>query len=344
MDINLLKKLVEAPAISGAEKNVRDVILKEIKPYVDKVSVDKIGNLIVQKGSGSPKVMLAAHMDEVGLMVKHIDKDGFLRFETVGGWDERILPTRKVMVHGSKKSVVGVVGARPVHIQEKDEREKPVKKKDMFIDIGAESDKDVSKAGIRVGDYITNYSHFDALLGTRITGHGFDNRIGCYELIEIAKTLKGFKGTLYLVGTIEEEVGLVGVRGSAFGIDPDVMLAVDTSVGGDVPGVQDEECASKLGKGPMLEIKDCVGIIHPQVKKWLEETAQKEKIALQYDVMSGGATDASVVPMVRSGIPAGALTVPTRYLHTPIEVADTRDVDSAVKLLVAALKNVGKYF
>jgi endoglucanase len=236
-----LKKLVEADSISGYEENIQDLMKKELKKYVDEVKVDRIGNVIAKKGKGSPVVMFAAHMDEIGLIVKYIDKEGFVFFDKIGGWDERILPTRKVVVHGSKGKVFGVIGAKPIHLQEKDERKSPMKIKDMFIDIGARSEAEVKKAGISVGDYITNHGTVEKLLGTKVTGHGFDNRIGCLTLIESAKRLKRFKGTTYFVGTVKEELGLIGVRGSAFSINPDVLLALDTGFAGDVPGITKAE-------------------------------------------------------------------------------------------------------
>ncbi len=339
----LLKKLVEAPGISGSEENIRELMKKELKPYVDEIRVDKIGNLIAKKGSGSPKVMLVAHMDEIGLMVKHIDKNGFIKFETIGGWDERILLAKKVKIYGSKGPIVGVIGSKPIHIQEEEERKKPVKVKEMFIDIGAKNKKEVEKAGISPGDFITHYGEFNKLIGTRVTGYGFDDRIGCLELIEIMKGIKKIKGTIYAVGSTQEEIGLIGVRGSAFGINPDVILAMDTTIAGDMPGVNSGEVLPVLGKGPVLGIKDAISIVHPKIKKWIKETAKKNKIPLQYDIMKGGATDASITPTIREGIPSGAILTPTRYVHTPVEVLDLKDVKNVVKLVIEALKTVNKY-
>ncbi len=341
---DLLKKLVEANSISGYEDNIRNIIQKEIKPHVDDVKIDKVGNLIARKGKGSPKIMLAAHMDTIGLIVKYISKEGFISFEKIGGWDERILPTLKVKIHGEKGSVFGVIGSKPPHIQERDEGKKPFKMKELFIDVGASNEDDVKKAGIGIGDFITVHGTLENLIGSKVTGQGFDNRIGCLSLIEIAKSLKKFKGTVYLVGTVKEEIGLIGVRGSAFSINPDVMLAIDTGIAGDVPGINETEVPIKMSGGPSLDIKDAMSVIHPQVKKWVKETAEKNKIKLQFDVMSGGATDASVASIIREGIPSGALTVPVRYIHTPVEVADIKTIEDCVKLGVKLVESAGKYF
>lgn len=340
----ILRKLVEAPSVSGFEEDISKLLKKELEPFVDEVKSDRIGNVIARKGSGSPKIMIAAHMDEIGLIVKYINKKGFVIFDKIGGWDERILPTKKVLIHGSKGPVLGVIGYKPVHLQESDEQKKPVKLKEMFIDIGASSEDDVKKAGVGVGDFITNHGTLEKLGKSRVTGHAFDNRIGCLSMIEIAKSLKKFKGTLYLVGTVKEEIGLIGVRGSSFSVNPDVMLAVDTTIAGDMPGLTEEEAPLKLGDGPSLEIKDGMGVVHPRVKKWVTETAKRGKIKIQLEVMSGGATDASIVPTVREGIPAGAITIPVRYIHAPVEVADMRDVKNCVKLYVKLVESAHQYF
>ncbi len=342
--IELFKKLVDSPAVSGSEENISQVLMKELKPYVQEVRIDKIGNLISRIGSGSPKIMLAAHMDEIGLMVKHINKEGFIIFDKVGGWDDRIMPTKKLLIHGSKGPVLGVIGYKPIHLQAKEEQTKPYKFKDMFIDIGASSESEVKKAGISVGDFITNYSPVESLCGSRITGHAFDNRIGCYVLLEVAKRVKNFKGSLYLVGTVKEEIGLVGVRGSTFNINPDVMLALDTSIAGDTPGLTDFDTSVKLGKGPSFELKDAINVVHPKVKKWMLDTAAKSKINIQLDVMSAGATDASIVPMIREGILSGSLTVPVRYIHAPVEMADMKDIENCVKLCVSLVNSAHAYF
>jgi endoglucanase len=340
----LLKKLVEVPAVSGFEEDVSGLLLKQMKPHVDEVKIDRIGNVIASKGKGSPKIMLTAHMDEIGLIVKHVNNEGFIIFDKLGGWDERILPARKVLIHGSKGPVVGVIGCKPVHLQEKEEQKKSVKLIDMFIDIGASSEDDVKKAGIGVGDFITNYGGIDSLTGSRVTGHGFDDRLGCLVLLEVAKRVKKFKGTLCLVGTVKEEMGLIGVRGSTFSVNPDVLLAVDSTIAGDTPGIKPGEAPIKLGLGPALEIKDAISVVNPIVKKWVTETARKNKIKIQLNVMSGGATDASIAPTVREGIPAGAVTVPTRNVHTPVEVADMNDINNCVKLCVKLVESAHSYF
>ncbi len=339
-----LKKFSESESISGFERNIREIMIKEMKPYVDEIRVDKIGNLIARKGKGSPKIMVAAHMDQIGLIVKSITKEGFINFETVGGWDPRVLPTCKVKINGSKGSVVGVVGSKPPHLQEIEEMKLPYKKKELFIDMGASSDKEVEKAGVSVGDFITRHSEFSGMAGSRVTGPGLDNRAGCTIMVEALKRLKSFKGTVYLVGTIQEEIGLIGIRGATFGIDPDVAIAIDTTIAGDTPGITDSESAIKLGKGPVIGLKDAVSFTNPLVKKWLTETAKASKIEVQFDIVSGGAADSSIIPTVREGIPSGILQIATRYIHTAAEVLDMKDMEQCVKLTVNAIGSCHKYF
>jgi len=341
---DLLKKLVESPSISGYEKNIRDLISKEIKPYIDEAKVDKIGNLICRKGSGSPKIMLSAHMDELGLMVKYVDEKGFIRFEPVGGWDPKILPAQKFKIHGSKGPVVGVIGSKPIHLQEKEEEKKPVKISEMFIDIGAKNRKEAERMGVSVGDFITNHGEFNKLGGSKVTGYGFDDRVGCLELIEIMKNLKNFKGMVYAVGTVKEEIGLIGIRGSTFSINPDVVIALDTTISGDTPELKPHDAIARIGEGPTLVIKDSISIVQGKIKKWVQDVAKKNKIKLQFEVISGAATDASVTPMIREGIPSLSILTPSRYVHTPVEIVDMNDVKNSIKLVTELVKSAHKQF
>jgi len=338
-----LQKLVETPSISGFERNIGEFIKKELKPHSSVVRIDKIGNVIAKKGKGYPVIMLAAHMDEIGLIVKYIEKEGFVRFDTLGGWDERIMPAQKVRIYGSKGPIIGVIGSKPPHLMEKEEQKQPIKTKELFIDIGAKDQKAAEKL-VSVGDFITFHSEFNRMAGNRYTGYGFDNRVGCLVMMEVFKAAKNFKGTLYAVGTIEEELGLVGIRGATFGINPDVMVALDTTIAGDTPGISPHEQPIKMSEGPSIGIKDAIGVTSPRVRKWLTETSKKSKIKFQFEIMSGGATDASVVPMIREGIPSGTLLVPTRYIHSPIEVVDMKDIEATIKLATEAVKSAGKYF
>jgi endoglucanase len=340
----LLESFVEADSISGYEDAIRDLIKKELKPHVDEIRIDKIGNIIAKRGKGSPKIMFISHMDELGMMVKHITKEGFIYFELIGGWDDRVIPAMKVKIHGSKGPIIGVIGVKPPHIMEKEELKTPIKAKDLYIDVGAKSDKEVSNAGISVGDSITRAGEFSRLLGSRVTGHGFDNRVGCTVMVEALKRAKGFKGTLYGVGSVQEETGIIGARGAIYGVDPDIVIGLDATISGGTPDVKPTECDLILGKGPVMLIKDGYAISDKKIKKWISQTARKAKIPFQKEVTSGGATDSSLAPVIKEGIPSGSILVATRYVHSPVEVVDMKDVENAVKLTVECMKTANKYF
>ncbi len=338
----LIKRLSEAHGIPGNEDEVRNILREELEKYCDSVEVDKLGNLIARKRGKGKKVMLAAHMDEIGLMIKHIDEKGFLRFTTVGGFFDQTLLNQRVIVHG-KKRVRGVIGSKPPHLMKEEERKKIVEYKEMFIDIGATSDKEAKKI-VNVGDYATFDISFAELENGFITGKAFDDRLGCAVLVEVAKRVESDLD-IYFVGTVQEEVGLKGARTSAFKINPDVAVAVDVTTTGDYPGVGKELCAIEVNKGPVITIADSKGrgiIAHKLVREVLIKTAEKNNIPYQLEVGEGGTTDASAIHLTREGIPSGVLSVPTRYIHSPVEVASMKDVENLVDLLVKSMKEFEK--
>lgn len=340
-----LKKLVDAPGISGSEGNIRDIIKDELKNNVDEIRTDSIGNLITKKGNGKFKVMVTAHMDEPGFIVKHITKKGYIKFAPIGGWDPKAIPAQKVRIYTDKGEVIGVVGSKSIHLQSKKEMEKVSKLKKLFIDIGAKDKKDAEKHGVQPGDRVELYRELSKLKNSRITSNGLDNRAGCAALIELMKKIDPKNITVYGVGTVQEEIGLVGIRGSAFGVNPDVVLVMDTTTAGDYPGVSEkEESPIKLGKGPVILLKDALSLINSKIKKLFMDIAKKNKIPYQFEVISGGATEAATVSMVREGKPGGALSVPGRYIHTGVEVIDTKDLKKTVKLMKKSIENIKTYF
>ncbi|MFQ6137208.1 MAG: M42 family metallopeptidase [Candidatus Hydrothermarchaeales archaeon] len=338
---SLLKKLSEAHGVPGSEGEVRDIMAKELEKYCD-IEIDRLGNLIARKEGNDEKVMLAAHMDEIGLMVKHIDEKGFVRFTTLGGFFDQTILNQRVLIHTGKKRIHGVIGSKPPHLMEEKERKKVVEYKDMFIDVGAKDEKATKKMGIRVGDYITFDRTFRELGGDLVTGKAFDDRLGCLALVEVMKRTDS-KCTVYGVGTTQEEVGLKGARTSAFKIDPDMAIVLDVTAAGDFPGVKVEESPIKLGEGPAITIADAKGrglITHPKVKDLLLKTAEKKKIPYQLEVGEGGTTDASAIHLTRGGVPSGVVSVPTRYIHSPVEVANMKDIENMVKLVTLSLGNI----
>lgn len=337
----LLKELSNASGVSGFEGNIREIITNELKDHVDEIETDNMGNIIaIKKGKDNgKKIMLAAHMDEIGLMVKHIDKQGFIKFTKIGGINDQMLLNQEVYIHTEGGKVLGVLGAKPPHKMKPAERKKIIEHENMFIDIGASS-KEEAEEIINIGDSITIKHEFSELRGNIVTGKAFDNRVGCYVLIEAMKRVKT-DATIYGVGTVQEEVGLKGAKTSAFKINPDMAIALDVTIAGDHPGIKEEDAPAKLGGGPAIILTDASGrglITHPAVKKLLIETAEEEEIPYQAEVSEGGTTDATAIHLTREGIPTGVLSVPTRYIHTPVEVVSLDDIENTIKLLVAAIE------
>lgn len=338
----LLKKLSNAPGVSGFEEEIRKIITDELKDHVDEIEADNMGNIIaVKKGRNSKKIMLAAHMDEIGLMVRFIDKNGFIKFSKIGGINDQMLLNQEVIIHSKKGKILGVIGAKPPHRMKPAEKKKVLEYENMFIDIGASS-KEEAEELISIGDPVTIKHEFSNLRGNLVTGKAFDNRVGCYVLVEAMKRAKT-SATIYGVGTVQEEVGLKGAKTSAFKINPDMAIALDVTICGDHPGIKFEDAPAKINKGPAIILTDASGrgiITHPMVKKLLIEAANEEKIPYQLEVSEGGTTDATAIHLTREGIPTGVLSVPTRYIHTPVEVTSLEDIENTIKLLIAAIEKI----
>jgi endoglucanase len=288
-------------------------------------------------------------MDEIGFMVRYIDDNGFLRFVGIGGWFDQTILNQRVVVHGKKGSIPGVIGSKPPHVMKEEDRKKPVKLDDMFIDIGAKNREDAENLGIEIGTTASIDRDFVSLANGKVTSKAFDDRAGLVILIEVMKQLSKQKieANVYAVGTVQEEVGLKGARTCAFGVCPDLALALDTTIPGDHPGISKTDSSLELGKGPVITVADASGrglIAHPQILKWLKETAAENKIPYQLGVGSGGTTDATSIHLSREGIPTGTVSIATRYIHSPVEVLDTADIETCVSLIVKAIENIGKYF
>ena len=337
---DLLKKLADAPGVSGFEDEVRNIMIDELKDHVDEVEVDQLGNMIATRNgtSDSKKIMLAAHMDEIGLMIRYIDKNGFIKFSKIGGINDQMLLNQEVTIHTSNGIVTGVIGSKPPHRMKEAERKKVIDYENMFIDIGA-SDKEEAEKIVKLGDPITIKQEFTPL-GKLYKGKALDNRIGCAVLVEVMKKAKT-NATIYGVGTVQEEVGLKGARTAAFRLNPDMALALDVTIAGDHPGIKEEDAPAKTGKGPGIILTDASGrglITHPKVKNLLITVAEEEEIPIQLEVSEGGTTDATAIHLTREGIPTGVISPPTRYIHTPVSVVDIDDVENAVKLILAVLE------
>lgn len=342
---SLISKLSNAHGISGYEDELREIIREELEDYVDDVKVDNMGNIICTKNGSSPELMLAAHMDEIGFMVKYIDDKGFIRFAPIGGWFDQLALGQRVILHGDKGKLYGVTGSKPPHLMKNEEKKKAVEIKDMFIDIGATSKDDANEMGVDVGTTIT-LDRDMAKSGSKITGKSFDDRAGIAGMIEAVKQAKT-NSTIYAVGTVQEEVGLKGARTSAFALEPDAAIAIDVCVATDFPGGDSAYMDIKLGEGPAITVADASGrglIASRKILQWLKATAENNQIPHQMEVAEGGTTDATAIHLTKAGIPTGVVSIPSRYIHSPVEVIHPEDVMNTSLLVARAIESAGSYF
>jgi putative aminopeptidase FrvX len=341
-----LEKLSNAHGVTGRENQVKELMVKLLKPYTDEIIVDKLENVIaIKKGKpNSPKIMLAAHMDEIGLMVKIITKEGFIKFAKIGGIDDRILQAQKVTIHTKEGQCTGVISSKPPHVQREEERKKVTAYDELFIDIGAESKEDVAAKGVAIGDAISFDIKYAKLSKDIAIGKAFDNRAGCATMIETLKLIQKTDYTVCAVGTVQEEVGLRGAAAAAFGVDPDLALALDVTTTGDVPGIREAYTSVKMGKGPALTISDSGLITPPKILRWLIQTAEQKKIPFQLEAGLPGSTDAARIFITRQGIPSGVISIPTRYIHSPIGMLNLHDIENAAKLTATAIQKIKEHF
>jgi putative aminopeptidase FrvX len=344
--VDILEKLSNACGVTGREDEVRTLMRELLKPNVDELQEDKLGNVIgIRRGKeSSPKIMFAAHMDEVGLMVINITKDGFLQFTKLGGISDRILPSQKVVVHARAGALPGVIGSKPPHILKEEERKKVIEAEDLYIDIGASKKEDVEKMGVRVGDPVSFDVKFTRMGKEMVMGKAFDDRVGCAVMVEAMHRLSEPECTVFAVGTVQEEVGLRGATTAAFQLAPDLGMAIDVTIAGDVPGVREVEAPIKSGSGPSLTVADASLITHPQVLKLLISAAEESKTPFQLEGGLHGGTDAGKIALTKGGIPSGVISIPTRYIHTPFSVVNLMDVENTIKLVVASIKSAPKFF
>ncbi|MFT6745961.1 MAG: putative aminopeptidase FrvX [Glaciecola sp.] len=342
MNIPLLKDICEVAGAPGFENRVREMVLKEITSLVDEVSVDNMGNVIaLKKGKEDKKVMVAAHMDEIGFIVTHIDDNGFLKFHTLGGFDPKTLTAQRVIIHG-KKDIMGVMGAKPIHVMTAAERTKAPVMSDYFIDLGM-SKKEVEKY-ITVGNPITRERGLIEM-GDCVNCKSLDNRVSVFILIETLKKLKGKKipYDLYATFTVQEEVGIRGAQVATLSIQPDYSFCVDTTIAFDVPGAQAHEKITELGKGVGVKIMDSRTICDPRMVTFMKEVADDKKITWQPEILTGGGTDTMALQqMTAGGSIAGAISVPTRHIHQVIEMCNKKDIQGSIDLLTACILGLKK--
>jgi putative aminopeptidase FrvX len=340
----LLKELTEAKGVAGYEGEVRSVIRRYLEP-IGSITQDKMGSLICQKSGDAkePRVALAGHMDEIGFMVKHVSKEGFIKFTPLGGWWDQVLLAQRVLISTHKGDVVGVVGAKPPHLLSDEERKKYVEKKEMYIDIGASSQQEVEEAGVRIGDPIVPISGFTILANPKTyMAKALDDRAGCALTIALMQGFanRSHPNTLFAVATVQEEVGLRGATTSVELINPDVAIILEVDIAGDVPGIKPEETPIKLGGGPVLLAYDARMIPNLKLRDLVIDTAKKSGIPLQISALEGGATDGGPIHLHKSGVPTVVIAVPTRHIHCHNAILHRDDFDRAVELVTAMIEGL----
>lgn len=325
---DLIKKLVETVSPSGYEGPIRQVVRSEVEAFADEIRVDNLGNLIVRKGQrkdGGLKIMLAAHIDEIGVMATHVDEKGFVRFIPIGGVrPQTCFGGRVRFLNGA----MGVIGSERI-----DDPAKAPGFEQMFIDLGVSSAAD---SPVKVGD-IAAFERPFLDLGKRLVAKSMDDRIGVAVLVETLRQLEKTTHELYFVFSVQEEVGVRGATVAAFGLEPDLGIAVDVTAQGDTPKGLKMEVS--LGKGPAIKVRDSYMIADPRIVEWMVHTAKKASLPYQLEVLERGGTDAAAIQLSRAGTPAGTISVPCRYVHSPSEMVDYDDVQNAVRLLIELLGN-----
>tara|TARA_B100001758_G_C18385880_1_gene600073 strand:+ start:572 stop:1618 length:1047 start_codon:yes stop_codon:yes gene_type:complete len=342
INTKLLAEICEAPGAPGHEQKVREVVLREIKPLVDKIKIDNMGNIIaLKKGLARKRVMVAAHMDEIGFIVTHIDEKGFVYFHTLGGFDPKTLTAQRVIIHGNTE-VVGVMGSKPIHLMNASDRAKTPTIKDYFIDTGR-SKKQLEKL-ISVGDTITREREMIEM-GPCLNCKSLDNRVSVFILIETLREMKKKPPyDVYATFTVQEEIGIRGANVSSMEINPDFGFGLDTTIAWDTPGSTKQEQVSSLGEGACIKVMDSSTVCDYRMVKYMKKIAKKNKIKTQLEILPAGGTDTSGVQRMNpGGSIAGAVSIPTRHIHQVIEMVHKEDVRSAIDLLKVSVENLDNY-
>jgi tetrahedral aminopeptidase len=339
MNFKLLKSLSEAPGVPGREERVREILAKELKPLFDEVTTDPLGSLIGRKKAGAKakKVLFACHIDEIGFYVRHIDDKGFVRIQNVGGFDTKNLLARRVRIQASSgEDLIGLMnpGGRPIHIAKEEDRKKVPEMSDFFVDLCIPAE-DVKKK-VRVGDPVTLVQECTEL-GDCITGKCMDNRVAAFVVVEAMKKVKDLKYEVILACTVQEEVGLRGAGPAAYSAQPDIAIALDTTLAVDTPGVPEDENIAKLHGGVALTLMDSSVIADRPLVDEFEKVAKDKEIPYQLSILTRGGTDAGAMQRVRGGYRTLTISVPARYIHTVTETISKKDLQAAIDLLAAWL-------
>lgn len=343
VDLEMLKEISEADGISGCEKEVSRVMKKYLEKYADEIKYDNLGSIIgIKKGKeDSPKIMIAAHLDEVGFIVRSIDKDGYIKLLPVGGWWGHVLPSQKLRITTeSGRKIVGVVGSRAPHGLSSKEKEKVILPKDLYLDLGVDNKEEVEALGIQIGDMITPDTKFEVMNNPNyLLGKAWDDRIGLAVAIDVLKELEGInhEANIYSVGTVQEEVGIRGARTATANIKPDIAFALDVTTAKDTPL---DKGGEKLGGGIVLSVLDSLSLANRGLLAKLESIAREIGLDINYDFMEAGGTDTANIHKSFDGIIAMTLSIPTRYMHSHSLIIHRRDYVETVKLIAEFCKRV----
>lgn len=342
-----IQQFCDASGPSGFEGPVRTLFEESVAPYADAFQRDRLGSSIAVKTGDpeGPRVLLAAHLDEVGFLITRITEEGFLRFQTLGGWWEQVMLAQRVLVETRQGPLLGVIGAKPPHILSPEDRKKPVERKDMYIDIGASCREEAESFGVRPGDPAVPWSPFRTLKNPDyLMGKAWDDRYGVVAMVEVLARLQGrpHPNIVLAAATVQEEVGLRGATTVANIAEADVSFVLDVGIAGDTPGVEEEQAAAKLGKGPTLLLYDGSLIPHRGLRDFVRDTARAEGIPLQLDHLAQGGTDGGAIHKQGRGVPTVVLGVPTRYIHSHSAIFHRQDLEQAIALLVACLTRLDK--
>lgn len=341
----VVKVLTETAGPSGHEGPVRDAMRELIKPWTDELFTDRLGSLIAKRGKQGPRIMVAGHLDEIGFMVTKITKDGFLQFQTLGGWWSQVLPAQRVEILTRKGNYTGIIGSKPPHLMKAEERKKGVDIDSLFIDVAAENREEVEEMGIRPGDPIVPVSEFTTFHNeNRWMGKAMDNRLGCAVVVELFRRLAEteHRNQVYGVGTVMEEVGVRGAKTSTSLIQPDIAIVIDVGIASDTPKIGELPSETKLGEGPALTLYDAGHIAHSGLSDLAQEVARDGSIPFQFEIIRGGATDAAAIHQIGQGVPTISLCIPARYIHSHAAIIDKRDVEHLVDWLVAMIAKLDR--
>lgn len=343
--IGMIRALTEAYGVSGQESNVRKLYQQYLEPVSDRLLRDNFGGIVgVKTGDANgPKILVAGHLDEIGMIVTHITDEGFIKFQTIGGWWSQVMLSQRVVIQTRKGEVIGVTGSKPPHILPQEERNKVVKIQDIFIDIGVANKEEAEAAGVRPGDAILPWSPFTQMANPKFyMGKALDNRLGCAAAVELLRELQdqSHPNVVYAGATTQEEVGLRGAQTLVNLVEPDLAIALDVGIAGDTPGLTKSEALSKCGDGPILLLYDASMVPNPRFRDFVMDTASDAKIPLQVEVVAGGGTDAGRFQTYGAGVPSVAIGYATRYIHSHVAVYHQDDFDNSVLLLTELIKHL----